>query len=281
MNNLKQRLIFLGSNSFIASNLIKSLSNSNFKIISFTKKDINLEKSTSISKLQKKIKNNDLIFFAAGTVPVKNNDMLISNIIMMSHFLKGIQSKKIKHIFYLSSDAVYADTFDKINEKSFCMPNSLHGIMHFSREIMIKNHGFNSKLTFFRPTLIYGYGDPHNGYGPNSFLRLAENGKNINIFGKGEELRDHIHINDVIHILKYCVINQTEGIFNIASGKVISFNKIAKIFKNKFPDISINYLRRATEMPHNGYRAFNITKLKKLIKNRKFIEIEEWVNHAK
>ena len=33
----------------------------------------------------------------------------------------------------------------------------------------------NIKLCIVRPTLVYGANDPHNGYGPNKFIRLAHN----------------------------------------------------------------------------------------------------------
>ena len=40
-----------------------------------------------------------------------------------------------------------------------------------------------------RSTLIYGEGDPHNGYGPNRFHRLAAAGQEIVLFG---EVPEHI-----------------------------------------------------------------------------------------
>ena len=76
--------------------------------------------------------------------------------------------------------------------------------MHLSREIILSL----SKLNFasIRPTLIYGRGDPHNSYGPNSFYRFAKVDKDIVLFGNGEELRDHVHISDVSE-LAYMMLN--------------------------------------------------------------------------
>jgi nucleoside-diphosphate-sugar epimerase len=37
-------------------------------------------------------------------------------------------------------------------------------------------------------------GDPHNGYGPNRFRRLAAGGEEIVLFGEGEERRDHVQV---------------------------------------------------------------------------------------
>ena len=56
-------------------------------------------------------------------------------------------------------------------------------------------------LCIVRPTLVYGEGDPHNGYGPNRFIKLIKK-KPIELFGRGEELRDHVWINDVSRLFK-------------------------------------------------------------------------------
>ena len=71
--------------------------------------------------------------------------------------------------------------------------------MHLTRENLL-NKLFSEKILILRPTLVYGKNDPHNGYGPNSFIRLARKNKDIKIFGK-EKKRDHIHIEDVVQII--------------------------------------------------------------------------------
>ena len=44
--------------------------------------------------------------------------------------------------------------------------------MHLQREIMLKKY-FKSHFCIIRPTLVYGPGDTHKGYGPNKFINLA------------------------------------------------------------------------------------------------------------
>ena len=91
--------------------------------------------------------------------------------------------------------------------------------MHLTREKMLTEK-FKGKICVVRPTLIYGLGDPHNGYGPNQFNNLINSKKDINLFGKGEELRDHIHIDDVCNIILDIIIKRGVGILNLVSGKV-------------------------------------------------------------
>ena len=145
--------------------------------------------------------------------------------------------------------------------------------MHLIRE-KIFTEIFKDKLIIFRPTLVYGKNDPHNGYGPNLFIRNAINQKKIKLFGKGEELRDHIYINDLVKICVNLILKKKYGIFNIVTGKVISFFSIAKKIKKLMPDIKITYKKRTMPMPHNGYRRLSNSKIKKIMPNFYFKNID-------
>ena len=52
-------------------------------------------------------------------------------------------------------------------------------------------------IVVLRPSPLYGVADPHNGYGPNRFSRLAAQGGEITLFGEGEEKRDHVFVEDL------------------------------------------------------------------------------------
>ena len=273
----QKRIVFVGSGSFIAVNVIKELKNYNYKIIKLPRSLVDLEKKSSIKKIDKLIKDNDRIFFAAGQVPVKNNKMFLKNINMIQNFSKAINNKKINHFFYLSSDAVYSDLMKPLTELSKKKPDNHHGLMHLLRENIIKKTFSKSKITIFRPTLVYGIDDPHNGYGPNKFIRLAKNKNNIKLFGNGEERRDHIFIGDLSKLICKCINKNLIGEFNLATGLLYSFMDISKIIQIKYTDIKILTSIRKGLMPHNGYRSFNINKINFISKNFKFITIEKWV----
>ena len=83
-------------------------------------------------------------------------------------------------------------------------------------------------LAVVRSTLIYGERDPHNGYGPNRFRRLAAAGQEIVLFGEGEERRDHVLVDDVAEIVCRVIQHRSRGTLNIATGEVYSFRDIAE-----------------------------------------------------
>jgi UDP-glucose 4-epimerase len=275
----KKRVIILGSGGFVASHVSKILKKQkSVTCIELSKKSLDLSKKSSSIKLKKIVKNDDRIFFAAARAPVKNMEMLIYNLSFLKNFFKGIKGKKIKKFLYLSSDAVYHDTKKKISENTPTNPSSLHGYMHLLRENYFKNL-FNDKLCILRPTLIYGNKDPHNGYGPNKFIRDIKKDDNIHLFGKGEEKRDHIYIEDVAKFISELCVNNLNETFNLATGKIYSFYKISKTIelisgKNN----KIKYLKRIGPMPHLGYREFNIRKLKKTFR---YIKIKDLIKNLK
>ncbi len=264
--NKNNRLVILGG-GFISTSIKNYFNEKGKKVLLIRKKRIDLSKLIETKGLSKIIKKDDIIFFSAAFAPVKNKDMYNYNIKIAKNFSKIIKKINFSKMIYLSSDAVYSDSKKKINEKSPTKPNSFHGQMHLTRENIFKKK-LGKKLVIVRPTLVYGPNDPHNGYGPNKFIREAKKGKHLKLFGKGEERRDHIFINDLTFMI-YQIINKNFiGTYNLASGKVISFNQIAKIIKYSVQKkINLIYIKRNGPMPHKGYRAFNISKIKKVCNN--------------
>lgn len=274
----KGRLVILGSGGFISGYVEKIIKKSNIKILKLPRKKIDLKKESSVKKLLKIIKKGDIIFFAAAEAPVKNESMLLNNLLMAKHVCEVIKKKSPSFLLYLSSDAVYSDSKNKIDETSLTAPESLHGIMHLTREIMLENV-CKKKLCIARPTLVYGKGDPHNGYGPNRFIKLIKDKKDIELFGKGEELRDHVWINDVSEAISKLIISRNVGKYNLVTGKVISFNEISrKLVKFYGKKNKIIYKKRVGPMPHNGYRAFKRSYFEKIYPKFKFRSFEDVIN---
>jgi len=271
------RVVILGANSFIGKAITKKFISQNIKPVLVTRKNADLEKKQSFNKLKKILKKDDTIIFIAAIAPVKNIEMLNQNLLICKNIIESLKIKKPNHVIYLSSDAVYSNSKNKINEKSETTPESFHGFMHLIRENMLKE--LNCKKTFVRPTLVYGSDDPHNGYGPNKFIRCAQNNEEIFLFGKGEERRDHIHVDNVADIVSTVAIKKIDGIINAVSGNVISFNEIAKNLKKIYPNLVIKNLKRNGPMPHNGYRAFDNKLLKKYFPKLYLIKLLDWIKN--
>ena len=274
--NFYNRVVILGSLSFVGKAIANKLQNNNIQPFLISRKEIDLESKISTFKLNKIFKNNDVVVIVAAKTPVKNIETLNQNLIMAKNIIESLKKVKLSHLIYISSDAVYSDTKKKINEQSETIPVTLHGFMHLIRETMFKE--LNCLKTFVRPTLIYGVSDPHNSYGTNKFVRCAQSNKKIVLFGKGEEKRDHVHVDNVAEIVTTSIINKIGGIVNAVSGSVVSFFEIAKILKKNYPALQIKTTKRTMPVPHKGYRAFDISLLRKKFSNIKLVKLPIWLS---
>ena len=198
---------------------------------------------------------------------------------MLRNFLDGIKGKKLNQLVYISSDAVFADSGQPLTEKSRRGPENLHGLMHMVREVVLEGSEFKELLCIARPTIIYGAKDPHNSYGPCSFMRLAKRTEDIVLFGNGEEERDFIHISDVANIITKIIQNRSTGAFNLATGEVHSFFEIAALTQEITQSKSLVTSKpRVGPMPHNGYRPFDTSNLKLAYSELSPMSLKEGLN---
>ena len=251
------RVVILGAGGFVASAVERRLRDAAIPVLALPRTTLDLKLDKAGERLASYLRPDDALLFAAANAPVKNEEMLVANIQMGAAVCQALRASPVQHVIYISSDAVYADSDQPLTEQSCAQPASLHGAMHLTREVMLDNSVADT-LCILRPTLIYGADDPHNGYGPNQFCRLAAAGEDIILFGNGEERRDHVWVEDVAKIVTRVLLFQSIGCLNIATGKVHSFREIAELVCQLFSDqVAVTVRARIGQMPHNGFRPFN------------------------
>lgn len=145
--------------------------------------------------------------------------------------------------------------------------------MHLGREIVLSS-AVQAPLVHLRSTLIYGPGDPHNGYGPNRFRRQAKAGEDIILFGEGEEQRDHVYITDVAKLICLAASRRSEGSLNVATGSVYSFREIAECVADLVEnEVEIRPSPRVGAMPHGGYRPFSTKGVEEAFPDFSFVQL--------
>jgi UDP-glucose 4-epimerase len=258
-----KRVIVIGKSGFVGSELLLSLAAIDIEAVGIGREDVDLTSPLSIAYLADIVRDSDIVVFASGDVPVKSLEQFERNLTMLRNFLDGIKGKKLNQLIYISSDAVFTDSLQPLRENSPRGAENLHGLMHKVREVALENSEFMKILCLLRPTTIYGAKDPHNSYGPCSFMRRAKRAEDIVLFGNGEEERDYVHISDVATVVTKIVQKRTTGALNLASGEVHSFFEIAALTQEITKSKSLVASKpRSGPMPHNGYRPFDITNLK-------------------
>ena len=252
------RAVVIGARGFVGGAIADALEARGVECVRLTSDDVNLLERGSGNVLAGKISAGDAVVVASAIAPCKDHAMFRDNIAMQAEINDALSASGPSHVLYVSSDAVYSDSPDPLGEGSETMPDNLHGMMHVARETMLRASFPDLPLACLRPTLIYGAGDPHNGYGPNRFRRLAQSGEAITLFGEGEERRDHVDVRDVAELGARMVIHRSSGALNAATGTVVSFMDAArKMASLAGAEIEIVTTERQGPMPHNGYRPFD------------------------
>jgi nucleoside-diphosphate-sugar epimerase len=253
-----KRVVILGAGGFIGGEIAKRLQQQSVPVLALGRGAFSLLDADASDKLATALQPDDALVFVSALAPVRNPAMMVDNIRMAGAVCAAIQKRSIAHLVYISSDAVYADEPRPLNESTPMAPTSLHGVMHLTRELMLEAAAGATPYARLRPTLVYGASDPHNGYGPNRFRRLANRGEPILLFGEGEERRDHVAVTDIAELTARVLSRRSSGALNIATGGVISFREAAELaVRLAKKDVPVQGQPRAGGMPHGGHRPFD------------------------
>jgi len=223
-----RRVVIVGAGGFVGGAIGDRLTADKVPMLTLTRNELDLLKPEAAVTLQRLLREDDSVVFVSALAPTRNNAMLIDNLRMAEAVCAALAAQPVAQLVYISSDAVYSDDANPVTERSCQQPSSLHGAMHLAREIMLRTT-LKLPLAILRPTLIYGVKDPHNGYGPNRFRRLAAKGEAITLFGEGEEKRDHVHVDDVAALVSAVLGYRSTGALNIATGGSASFREVAEM----------------------------------------------------
>jgi UDP-glucose 4-epimerase len=255
---LPDRIVILGAGGFIGGAIARKLAVSGAAALGLGRKELDLLDGAATGKLTSLLRPDDALLVVSARAPCKTPAMMLENISMVAPVCEALAKQPVAHVVYVSSDAVYADGPLPLTEASPAAPTSLHGAMHLAREQMLLAAASVTPLAILRPTLVYGAGDPHNGYGPNKFRRQANRGEAIVLFGEGEERRDHVDVDDIAEIVRLVLAHRSSGVLNIATGTVESFRALAdKAVALSSRKVEIKTSPRSGPMPHNGYRPFD------------------------
>lgn len=252
------RVVVLGAAGFVGGAIVKRLRSAGTNVVALGRSDVDLLAADAAEHLIRLLEPTDAVVAASAVAPCVSPEMMVENMVIARAIVTALAASPVAHVINISSDAVYSDSAEPLSESSCASPTSLHGAMHLAREVMFRT-SLSAPLAVLRPTLLYGGADPHNGYGPNRFMRSAKLGKPIVLFGEGEERRDHVFIDDVAEIAKRVLDHRSRGELNIATGVVSSFREIADwVGALAGGGVVIETVPRSGPMPHNGYRAFSI-----------------------
>lgn len=267
--NALGRIIIFGANGFISKAFQKKLIKHGLIFKAISSGELDLANAQCAEKLSEFIETADTLVFLSANLPAGGQTIssLMGNLAMAENMARVLSEKRVSHFVYLSSEAVYDAERIPMDEDSSREPVSLYALMHTAREMMLdeicsKQH---IPLIRLRPSYVYGPGHTHNNYGPNSFVKSALQNQEIRLYGKGEERRNFLFIEDLAEILVEVVKEKKEGVLNVVTGRSLSYLEVARcIMKNCPKPIRLTFEPRKIKTVHRPYK---ITQLFRFIYN--------------
>ncbi len=152
-------------------------------------------------------------------------DFLTTNILGLKVLLDSAMRNKIQRFLHISTDEVYGSLLEgSADENALITPNSPYSAAKASADLLARSYW----KTYQFPVII---ARSSNNYGPNQFpekviplfvTNLIE-GKKVPLYGKGENIREWIYVEDNCEALRIVFEKGKPGeIYNIGSGHELS-----------------------------------------------------------
>ncbi len=233
----RHKVIVLDNFSTGRKSNLKGHSKKNLKII-----NIDISKNNNIDKYFSGV---DYVFHLAGLadiVPSIENPKKYfdSNVTGTFNIVRASKKAKIKKFIYAASASCYG--FPKhfpTREDSTVKPMYPYALTKWQGEelVMHWNKVFNFPAISLRFFNCYGPRSRTTGaYGAVFGVFLAQKlaNKPLTVVGNGKQTRDFIHVSDLVNaVLKAAYSNKTGEIYNLAGGKEVQVNKIARLVGGK------------------------------------------------
>ena len=188
--------------------------------------------------------------------------------------------KAIKYkipIKYASSASVYGNQTNIIN------PLNFYAISKVIIDYWVTDHIDEFKLVQgFRYFNVYGPYEDHKGNQASpytKFTKQAQEDKIIKVFEGSENYkRDFISVNDVCQIHEKMFQIDKSGIWNVGTGKPVSFDTVARTIADKH-GAEIKYITMPDNLKsqYQKYTCADLTKLNSVI-DHKWIDIKDYIN---
>ena len=157
------------------------------------------------------------------------------NIMGLINVLDMCRKYHVEKIIFSSSAAVYGDNLNvPLKEEQPLMPTSFYGLTKVTAEkyIQLYHDVFGLSYAILRYSNVYGERQGSHGEGGvvYVFSKALAQGKDLTIFGDGEQSRDFIYVKDVARAnIKAMDAAVPSGIYNVSTAIETTINALKEI----------------------------------------------------
>lgn len=203
---------------------------------------------------------------------IKNSKKnLIKNIKNMKTVLNLCKENNL-HLIFPSTASFYFKNQKKISDEIKVINEYTLAKKKCEDMILKARDHYNLMFTVLRIFNVYG-GTINNKYYISKIIKKFKK-KEVKIKFK-DNVRDYVHILDLINLIKKCILNVKNGIFEVGSGNSVSIEQLAKIIeKLSNKDHKIRYME-PKKTRNNFYSKADIAKTFKTFNWKPKIQLKE------
>jgi UDP-glucose 4-epimerase len=189
---------------------------------------IDLADTSAIGVIQETVSSTgtpDVVIHAASKQPGVGSlaEFVHSNVRTTSNLLDGLKSSPPTQIIYTSTLSVYAPGVSlPVNENAPpSSPQPYAATKRWAEEVM--ECWRHSQVTVLRLPSLYGAGQADSFI--DGLARLALKGERIELFSRGQLIRDALHVSDIISAIQRCIAQPPRSKFcvmNLGCGRATS-----------------------------------------------------------
>lgn len=199
---------------------------------------------TQQSKLLESTVNVDVVFHLAAQAPSLNSttdaaSKFENKDIGTMCLFEAASINRVKRIVIASTCAVYGESAQaKVTEQDLLKPLSPYAFSKVATESTAEAFSKSTEIesVILRMFNVYGPGQKSDSAYASvipKFLEAVYSGKDVTIYGDGQQTRDFLHVNDAVQAFCQAGIRYqgiaTARIFNVASGKSLSVLELLKM----------------------------------------------------
>jgi UDP-glucose 4-epimerase len=233
-------VVILGNTGFIGRALETHCAARGIGVRGFSSATLDLRQPDRLAALDGCLTPGTSLVVTSATAPgsAMTPTALAENVSMIANLADYLGTHPAGLCVYLSSDALYPMQDDAVREDTPIDASSFYPLSKYAAERLLDDAARKSgtPLLVVRPTAVYGPGDTHNAYGPNRFARSFARERVVQLFGEGEETRDHIYIDDLVQAIAQLSLRGEGGLVNVATGTSVSFRTVAETLRRLADD---------------------------------------------
>jgi nucleoside-diphosphate-sugar epimerase len=252
--------VILGHTGFLGRALFRHMADCGDRVRGLSSTEADLRDPSALSVVGDLLSRSSTVIVAAAITPDRGKGLVqyFDHTTILKNVARLLEDRPVERLIYVSTDALYSTPKEGllISETSPTACDDLYTLAKYVGEGLFahvaRERGFG--LLTVRLVPLFGPEDPHNSYGPNRFVRSIAEGRSVDLFGDGEELRDHLFVLDAAEAIRQLALSGATGVVNLASGASRSFASVVDelVAVCPFP-ITVSHRPRQTPVTHRRF----------------------------